>query len=269
VNQTDGQTVRNRYRRFSYWLEPGEFSMIIGILGAEFVLHRAAKVLCEPLRGDIQIGYALPDVWDVRCSRQGSWFRASSKAKKILLVSSFDLAGYGLQPETIILESNFTPPWLPGKEEQLELVRLSQYTSKRPSEWEQVPEPDKDRILRQARGMGIRDPIDQILLSRSANHANFLQPRYYVRKEHEILPYSIGRSGNVCSACLEFFNIIGSEFRTKLVVPCVGAVLYAGMRVNKYYEVRSLAMAEPTSASQEALKPLRASPLPSRERQGP
>ena len=31
--------------------------------------------------------------------------------------------------------------------------------------------------------------------------------------------------------------IIGSQFKKKLVVPCPGAVLFAGMAPNRYYEV--------------------------------
>jgi hypothetical protein len=32
-------------------------------------------------------------------------------------------------------------------------------------------------------------------------------------------------------------NIIGGSFRKKLVVPCPGAVLFAGLITNRYYEV--------------------------------
>ena len=52
-----------------------------------------------------------------------------------------------------------------------------------------------------------------------------------------IAPYSIAKTARVCSACLQFFNIIGRQFREKYVVPCPGASLFAGMAVNKYYRV--------------------------------
>jgi len=192
---------------------------------------------------NIQVGYVFPEAWDLLCRRQGSWYRAASLAGRILVVSSIDLGEYGLELETVIRDSDFEPPLLPNLDQRLELVRGSRYNSMRPSEWERVSEQEKDGIVRQARALGIRDPVDQILLSRSANHANFLEPQYYLRRDSEIIPYSIGKSGNVCSSCLEFFNIIGSEFRTKMVVPCAGAVLYAGMKANRYYEVTSTAAA--------------------------
>jgi hypothetical protein len=50
----------------------------------------------------------------------------------------------------------------------------------------------------------------------------------------------IGKTKEVCSACLEFFNIIGGNFRKKFVVPCPGAVLFAGMSVNQYYQVETI-----------------------------
>ncbi len=62
----------------------------------------------------------------------------------------------------------------------------------------------------------------------------------FIDSEEGPVPYSIGTTKQVCSACLEFFNIIGANFRKKLVVPCPGAVLYAGMSVNTYYEVKTI-----------------------------
>lgn len=50
-------------------------------------------------------------------------------------------------------------------------------------------------------------------------------------------PLSKRISNGICSACLEFFNIIGSRLVKKLVVPGPGAVLFAGMAPNRYYEV--------------------------------
>lgn len=232
--------MSNRYVKFTYWVEPQEFPRLAETLGSRSVLHAAQRVICEPLRHNIEIGYAFPDTWNLLCKRQGSWYRASSKTNKILVVSSFELGDYGLPLETVIVGSNFRPPFVPGIDEQSELVKSGRYTSMRPSEWEHVSERDKDRIMRQAKAVGVRDSIEHILLSRSANHGNFLEPRYYVQNNFEIVPYSIGKSGNVCSSCLEFFNIIGSEFQTKMVVPCAGAVLYASMRANRYYEVKSM-----------------------------
>jgi hypothetical protein len=241
LKEMNFKNVSSGYIRFSYWVEPQEFSRLERELGSKFAVSACEKVVCETLRHNIQIGYALPGTWNLLCKRQSSWYRASPKADKVLLVSSFELGSYGLNLETVILSSNFKPPCVPSIGDQLELVNSSRYQSMRPSEWEDVSEQDRDRIIRQARTAGVRDSIEHILLSSSANHANFLDPRYFVQRDFEKVPYSIGKSGNVCSACLEFFNIIGSEFQTKMVVPCIGAVLYAGMCANGYYEVKNMA----------------------------
>jgi hypothetical protein len=70
-----------------------------------------------------------------------------------------------------------------------------------------------------------------------ANHANFIEPIYYLETDQGPAPYSIARTKFVCSACLELFNIIGADWKRKLVVPCPGAALFAGMATNRYYEV--------------------------------
>jgi hypothetical protein len=51
------------------------------------------------------------------------------------------------------------------------------------------------------------------------------------------VPYSIDKTSQICSACLEYFNIIGANFSKKYLVPCPGAVLFCGMAANRYYEV--------------------------------
>lgn len=51
--------------------------------------------------------------------------------------------------------------------------------------------------------------------------------------------FSIGPTRQICSACLELFNVIGDEYRRKRVVPCPGAVIYGGMAVNRYIEVET------------------------------
>ncbi len=227
------------YVRYAYWLDPIEWHRFEGKLAEQLDARAAKEYICEALRPSVKLGYVLPNVWSRACNRQGSWYRASSKAGKTLVVSSTELDFPGTCPETVIQTSNFVAPSRPGAEEQHDLVRSARYLAAKPFEWDLISSKEKDRITRHARLMGVRDSIEDILLSRSANHANFLEPCHYVMEDSETIPYSIGKSGKVCSSCLEFFNIIGSEFPTKLVVPCAGMVLYGGMRANRYYRVKS------------------------------
>ena len=68
--------------------------------------------------------------------------------------------------------------------------------------------------------------FEELFVGHCANHANFIEPAYQVLEEGRPVPYSLGKTRTVCSACLEFYNIIGSSFQKKYVVPCPGAVLF-------------------------------------------
>jgi hypothetical protein len=84
------------------------------------------------------------------------------------------------------------------------------------------------------------EPFDfeKILMSHSANHANFIDPKFFITMNGEKVPYSIADSIHVCSSCLEFFNILGSQWSLKYVVPCIGAVQFAYLPKDQYFEVR-------------------------------
>ena len=54
-----------------------------------------------------------------------------------------------------------------------------------------------------------------------------------------MVPYSISDSIHVCSSCLEFFNILGKQWPVKYVVPCIGAVQFAHLPMDQYFEVKT------------------------------
>lgn len=85
----------------------------------------------------------------------------------------------------------------------------------------------------------VDEPFDfeKILLSHSANHANFIDPRFFKDVRGRKTPYSIATSAYVCSSCLEFFNILGGQWPVKYVVPCMGAVQFAKLPPNDYFKV--------------------------------
>ncbi len=103
------------------------------------------------------------------------------------------------------------------------------------------------KVMRQMRPLGLRGIakaaflFKEVFITNCANHSNFIDPRYYLEEEGKIIPYSISpHSIEVCSSCAEYFDIVGSKYKTKLVVPCVGAVLYAGMAADRYYKVQKM-----------------------------
>jgi hypothetical protein len=95
--------------------------------------------------------------------------------------------------------------------------------------------------MRWARRLGadLKD-YDVLHLSHTANHANFVKPRFFVRENQGIIPYSIDRSAHICSCCLELFQILGDQFPKKLVGPCPGASLFARLKPDQYLLVEKI-----------------------------
>ncbi|WP_457551989.1 hypothetical protein [Desulfobacula sp.] len=235
------------YIKFTYWIKDKSFKKIQKKLEEKNIsLREAKKAICVPLSAKIPYGFVAPAAWSKfdLCRRQLSWYGASKFAGQTLLVSEKPLseAGLDLKPETIIKKVKFKPQVLPGKDhEKLEKMSESKtFQSACIPAFLDISTMDKDLQARWLKVMGIRGTTyDKLFVEQCANHANFIAPEYYLKTGDDIAPYSIGKTNKVCSACLQFFNIIGSDFKNKYVVPCPGAALFAGMSVNKYYHVQS------------------------------
>jgi len=193
-----------------------------------------------PLSKEVEIGFVPSDAWGKYsfCRRPSSWYKASPFAGRILVVSSFDLGDYHFTPETIIRDSDFQPSRLPDGEGKLKLIEQESYQKAKPAEWENIDAEGPELHNQWLRMMGLMGvSYEELFITHCANHANFIEPAYFIGEENEQVPYSIDKTSHICSACLEFFNIIGTPFRKKMVVRCPGAVLFAGMVANRYYEV--------------------------------
>jgi hypothetical protein len=229
------------YRKFVYWLEESVFEDLKAEISAIGVSVKEAKeAVCAPLSKGIEVGYVLPNTWGSfkLCKSQLSWYHSSGYLGKILLVSSFDLDAYGIRCEVVIRQSAFKPELLPTREEKAKLIERISYKRARPELWEAIASLDNAETERRLNVMGLRGvKFEELFASHCANHANFIEPAYFMLEEGERVPYSICKTSHICSACMEWYNIIGGSFRKKLVVPCPGAVLFAGMITNRYYEV--------------------------------
>ncbi len=229
------------YEKFVYWLEEPIFNDVKAkIEGRGVSLRETKKAVCIPLAKPVAAGYVLPETWGrfELCKRQLSWYHTSSYYGKILLVTSFDLKDFGMRSEVIIRRTAFKPSSLPSTEEKARLVERLSYQNARPDEWNNIESQEVKERERWLNVMGLRGvKFEELFVSHSANHANFIEPVYFVLEGDERVPYSICKTSHVCSACMEWYNIIGGSFRKKLVVPCPGAVLFAGLVTNRYYEV--------------------------------
>ncbi len=232
--------ARPEYRKYVYWLDEHEFAEIKRELVANGIEpHRAKKAVCVPLAWDIEVGYVPAGSWERYglCKRQLSWHAQSPYAGKVLLVSSSPIKG--LEPTSIITErKKFKPPRMPDSDEKLAMLARPSYTESRPQVWEDIAAEDPEQQERWMRVMGIRGvTFAELFIGHCATHANFIAPVFFVEEDGLRVPYSLGKTLEVCSACLEYYGIIGGQHQRKLVTPCPGAVLFAGLAVNRFYEV--------------------------------
>ena len=228
------------YTKFCYWVDLHGLKTVRKNLeehGTE--LPDEARVPCRVLRASKEIAYLAPPAWDGFCKRRTSWYRKSAMAEKFLIVSNFPLNPFGLEGPIIIKESNFKPDRFPKSDELSQLIRSEEYQKRKPSEWDKPDPLEREfyqRWFERSRANETFD-FDKILMSHSANHANFIEPKFVVNRNGKKVPHSIGDSIHVCSSCLEFFNLLGNQWSLKYVVPCIGAVQFAHLPRDQYFEV--------------------------------
>lgn len=233
------------YQKYTYWLGEDRFRELKNALEAEGnALSETKRAVCLPLSPRVRIGYAAPETWSAYdvCRRQVSWHRYSRFAGKYLLVSDTELSGQGLTPETVIRKIKFKPPELPGmgKGNRTRLIDQAAFNEAAPDEWRDIESAPPGIREKWLKTIGVRKrTFGEIFITHCANHANFMAPLYAVKENGRMVPYAIDKTRHLCSACLEFYNIIGRNFEKKLVVPCPGAVIFAGLAANQYYEVLS------------------------------
>ena len=236
------------YKKFCYWVDFNRLKAVRRNLEErEIDLPDESRIPCRVLRASKEIVYLAPPAWDGFCKRRTSWYRKSNMAGKFLIVSNSPLDVPDLESPIIIAGSNFMPDRLPNPDEISQLVRSKEYQKRKPSEWDKPDPLERDFYQRWFERQQRKEPFDfdKILLSHSANHANFLDPKFFINLNGTMVPYSIADSIHVCSSCLEFFNILGSQWPVKYVVPCIGAVQFAHLSMEHYFEVKTLRAVNP------------------------
>jgi hypothetical protein len=230
------------YQKFCYWVDSHSLKKVredIEQRGVE--LDDEVRVPCRVLRSSREIRYLAPPAWDGFCKRRTSWYRSSNKVGKFLVVSNTSLDQLDIGNPIIIKESNFKPNHFPSYEEILELIKSEEYRRLKPNTWEKVEPIEMEFYQTWFERRRANEPFDfnKIFASHSANHSNFIDPKFFVTQNGVISPYSIADSSRVCSSCLEFFNILGEQWPVKYVVPCIGAVQFAHLPMDEYFEVKT------------------------------
>jgi len=231
---------KDAYVKHVYWLTSEEERGLREDLASEGIPLKSAKgIVCAPLDPLNKVTSVAPEVWNETCARQGSWYRRSDKNGLYLVVSAFDLEGYEHGKAAVITESDFVPPRLADEADKKALLQDPAVKARIPAEWKAPGEMEKRIYLRWARRMGSDvEDYDDLYLSHTANHANFIRPRFFVREGKGVIPYSIDRTAHLCSCCVELFQILGEEYKKKLVAPCPGAVIFARLKKDRYLSVQ-------------------------------
>jgi hypothetical protein len=223
-----------------YWLTREKEGRLREILAERGIKLKSGKaVVCPGLDEITKIISVAPEVWRGTCRRQGSWYRRSTKKGLYLIISSFELEGFKSYREAVITRSDFVLPRPATREEKLEMVADEEFRFSVPEQWYIVSDLEKRLWTRWARRLGSEDDWDTLFLTHTATHANFIKPRFFIEEDGRIIPYSIDRSANLCSCCLELFGVIGERWKKKLVAPCAGAVVFSRLEKDRYLLVES------------------------------
>ncbi len=224
------------YQKHIYWLtQDRESQLKTDLEGRGFKLKHAKGIVCTPLDRINKITSVAPEVWNDTCGRQGSWYRTSEKNGLYLIISAFELAGFETEKAAVITESEFRLPQPASLAEKQGLLDDFRLKERMPARWSQVEDVEKRIYLRWAKRLGssVRD-YEHLYLTHTANHANFIAPKFFIETSDGMIPYSIDQSAHLCSCCIELFQILGSDFKKKLVAPCPGATIFARLKPNRF-----------------------------------
>lgn len=227
------------YKKYVYWLTGDEEAALRSELESQGSYLKTIKgAVCFPLNESTRIASVPPEVWDQTCARQGSWYRASEKNGRYLIVSDFELDVTRYQASAILTLSDFKPPSTANLAEKQDLIEDPSFQSQIPAHWKAVDEKEKKIYLMWAKKLGSTlDDYDFLYLTQTANHANFMSPRFFIREKGLTIPYSLDVSAHLCSCCLELFQVIGGSYSKKLVAPCPGATIFAELEPDRYFLV--------------------------------
>jgi hypothetical protein len=250
---------QKKYEKYVYLFEEALLEDLQEELkGKGIRMKKARRFGCEVVHPRYKVAVTSPEIWRISCQRQGSWYRSSPMADKFMIGS--DVPIDCMSGGTHITVAKFTPPRLPTPEEIRMLANDPIYQKERPDEWERIQPmeetvfkltreklgADKDEDVEPIRkklglpkdGKGLT--LKEVFVCQCANHANFINPKFYTEENGNKVPYSIGGSMTICSSCMEYFGIIGSDFPVRYVTPCTGAVMALGMDPDIYMRVENL-----------------------------
>lgn len=224
--------------RYFYWLpEDNACSLQKSELFRRLRIMPVLGVPCKGFHPVAENSIVAPEIWDKVCYRQGSWYRASDKNGLYLLITTEKLSDLDEYYSGTIYPVDFKPPHFATEEDVAILLERIREQGGEPPDWRQVRHHEHKYWQNLLSRIGVRDTLSHLIDLQTANHANFMYPLLYVEENGEKVPYSIGTTREVCSVCVEMFNIVGEQFRKKYVMPCPGSVQYAKLKKDEWLAV--------------------------------
>jgi hypothetical protein len=227
-------------RRYVYWLSARELRELEERMRAENKRITPVKgVPCKGFNELVETSYVAPEEWNKVCGRQGGWYRESERRGQYLVVSAEPLVGVERGLAAIVDSCDFTPPRLPDAREVADLARSEAVRSRLPEGWQDTTDRERAGWRRRLSKLGSDMTLDDLIELHTANHANFIEPRFHVESPEDSgpAPYSIGRTAEVCSACVELSGLLGSEYPVRYVMPCPGFVTFTKLPADQYLRV--------------------------------
>lgn len=228
-------------KKYCYFFDTDRFNLLMQDLKTRNITPAEAKQNpCEILKDDI--GFAAPAVWQVICKHDAlPWYEQSQKSGRYLVLSSADLGdGYRDSLETVFEPVDFVPTDFPSEEDIKEMAQDPEYLSKEPAKWKDFPQTMGCQIAKGIGGLTKDNTLtwDRLFTTWTANHSNFVKPRFRADQSFSNAPYAIADSYHISSCCAELFNLIESKEFVLLVRPCTGALMLKVLEKDRYYRVR-------------------------------
>ncbi len=205
-----------------YWLDPIAHGDALAELRKDRKrLYRAKHAPCQALYPRREVALVEPGIWDLQCRRQGSWYRASHRQGQFLVVTNRALTDF--EPWGHVSLEDFQPPRLATDEDVVEILSDARVPEVLPEGWGDFSPWEVQAVNAYLTAEGIDRSLQEVFCYYTANHLNFVFPRLFVREEEgQVIPYSIQRTAQVCSACVQIFGILGEQFPVKYLAPCPG-----------------------------------------------
>ena len=180
------ERAKMNYLKFCYWMDVHGLSKVRKNFEEKGIqLTDEARIPCRVLRSSREAAYLASSAWYGLCKRRTSWYWESKKAGKLLVVSNISLDHLDIGNPIIITESNFKPDRLPSSEEIVQLVKSQEFQKRKPPVWENVEPIEKEFYqtwFERHRPDELFD-FDKIFVHHSANHANFIKPKFFINPE--------------------------------------------------------------------------------------